>query len=372
MAVPLPLDHELLFLSTTPGLEKALEAEASALGEARLVPGGVELRGRAGLHRRANLWLRTASRVLLRLGELPAADPRALEAALAALPLDRVRLPGAPLRLEASVRDGRISERELAAIARRAFAAPDGGEVALRLRVERGRCTLSADTSGELLYRRGWRQEVSRAPLRETLAAGLLLLAGYDGSEPLWDPLCGSGTLALEAASLALGRAPGFTRRFAFEGWPGHDAAAWQREREAALGRPKSPQPIWGSDLNAGSLGTARRNARRAGLEGAVALFRHDARLPRPELPARGLLVANLPYGKRAGSREDVPELYRQLGRAFRALAGWRAAFLVEASSRAEQWLGLAVERAIELDNGGIPCRLLLGRFRLWARGRSP
>ena len=348
---------ELLFLSTTPGLEEVLLEEARGLGEARRVGGGVELRGPAGLYRRANLWLRTASRVLLRLGDVPAAAPRALEAALGQLSLDAVRSRGAPLRIEAQGR------RDLAALARRAWRAPeDGGELTLLLRLVGGRCTVSVDTSGDLLYRRGWRKEISRAPLRETLAAGLLLLAGYDGREVLWDPLCGSGTVAIEAASLSLGRAPGLSRHFAFERWPSHDRVAWERERASAGGRPRARRPIWASDVNAGALGTARRNARRAGLAEVVRLFRHDATQPWSAAPPEGLLVANLPYGKRVGG--DVKALYRALGHAFRAQPGWRQALLVEAAE-AERWLGFAPTRVIDLDNGGLHCRLLLGRFRL-------
>ncbi len=207
---------EHLFLSTTPGLEPVLLAEARRLGVARRVEGGVELTGPRGLHRKANLWLRTASRVQLRLGDLPAGDARALEAGLARVPLEAVRRPGAPVRLEATAR-GAIREREALAIARRVWGASAGEGPTILLRIENARCTVSVDTSGELLYRRGWRQEISRAPLRETLAVGLLLLAGYDGHEPLWDPVCGSGTIATEAASLAVGRAPGFLRVLAFE-----------------------------------------------------------------------------------------------------------------------------------------------------------
>jgi putative N6-adenine-specific DNA methylase len=284
---------ELLFLSATPGLENVLLEEARTLGRARPTRGGVELSGPIGLHRRANLWLRTASRVRLRHA---------------------------------------------------------GGEA------------IDEDTSGELLYRRGWRQEISRAPLRETLAAGMLLEAGYDGREALWDPLCGSGTIVLEAASIALARAPGLSRHFAFERRPGHDEAAWRREVDAARGRSAARAPIWGSDLNAGSLGTARRNARRAGFTAVVGFFRHDATKPWAEVPARGLLIANLPYGKRVG--RGIEALYHALGEAFRQLEGWRCALLVEARE-AERWLGLTPERVVALDNGGLRCRLLLGRFRV-------
>ncbi|MHB1845476.1 MAG: THUMP domain-containing class I SAM-dependent RNA methyltransferase [Deltaproteobacteria bacterium] len=356
------LEIEVAFAACAPGLEPALLAEATALGPARPVRGGVELSGPPGLHRRANLWLRSASRLLLRVAEIPFSGAPSLAAELAALDLRRYRRPNEPLALEL---DGRLPgwpESRLRPLLARALGplSDEAPAPSLRLRLSNGRCVVSLDCSGELLHRRGYRQEGSRAPLRETLAAGILLLAGYRGEEPLWDPLCGSGTFAIEAALLARGRAPGLGRSFAFERWPSHDPAAWEREQgearaaERSLGLP----PIHASDWNAGSLGTARRNARRAGV--SLELFRHDALIRWSGQPRAGLLVANLPYGKRVGVRAELPELYRGLGRRLAAMSGWRAALLVPAG---ELWRELRWEPSslVRLQNGGLDCQLAVG-----------
>ncbi len=355
--------EETVFASTTPGLEPALEREAQALGRAHRVDGGVEIIGPPGLYRRANLWLRTASRVLLRLTVLEAPSPAALGRALAEVSLAGVRPADAPVAIEASVTRAKLRAPELEALAKRAWpahAVPGREPVGVWLRLEGQRCTVSVDSSGELLYRRGYRQEISRAPMRETLAAGLLLLGGYRGAVPLWDPLCGSGTIAIEAASMALRGAPGLHRRFAFEDWPCHEAELWQEELEAGRGLAALPTPIWGSDLHSGALGTARRNARRAGLEGHLELFRHDATAPRPGLPAAGLIASHLPYGGRLGKKPELDALYRGLGRQLRALRGWSAALLVSGED-VERQLGWTPREVLSLDNGGLRCRLLTG-----------
>ena len=356
---------ETVFAATTPGLEGALEQEARPLGRVRRLDGGVEISGPAGLHRRANLWLRTASRVLLRLAEVEATSEVALARALAQVSLASVRSPRTPVTLEASVSRAKLRANELAALGRRAWPAqgqPEGAALGIWLRLEGSRCTVSVDSSGELLHRRGYRQEVSRAPMRETLAAGLLLLAGYRGEVPLWDPLCGSGTIVIEAALIALRRAPGLLRSFAFEGWPGHDPERWKEERDGGRGLAVLPAPICGSDLHAGSLGTARRNARRAGLLDHLELVRHDATVRRPGSPPHGLLASNLPYGVRLGKTSDLATLYRGLGRTLGALPGWSAALLVSAAGAdLERQLGWSPQEVHAVENGGIRCRLLTG-----------
>jgi putative N6-adenine-specific DNA methylase len=218
------------------------------------------------------------------------------------------------------------------------------------------------DASGENLHKRGYRQEISRAPLRETLAAGLLALAGYTGDAPLVDPMCGSGTLPIEAAWIAQRRAPGLLRHFAFEAWPSFDPNAYALRRAAleAKARPSTP-PIVARDLNAGSLGTARRNARRAGVQDRLTLERVDALTAGPPLGTPpGLVVVNPPYGKRVGEGGELTNLYAGLGRAFRErFAGWRAAVLVP-DRALEAALALEPAQVHPVDNGGIACRLVV------------
>ncbi|MBF5042124.1 RNA methyltransferase [Aggregicoccus sp. 17bor-14] len=379
--MPLPVNdvhqREQLFVSSLPGLEAALADEARAVlrpAAVRAVTGGVELEGEPGLHEEANLRLRLASRVLLRLAELPTPPPAQLERTLASVSLARVWDGRTPLHLSLALSRAFAPAAVLSAAAR-AWRAPglsragglDGGETeevaagcTLLLREAAGRLTLSVDTSGEPLHRRGYRQEVSRAPLRETLAAGVLRLAGYDGSEPLVDPMCGSGTFLIEAGGMSQGIAPGLSRPFAFESFPQHVPATWEQRRARAKGealeRPRGS--LHGFDLNAGALGTARRNARRAGL--TLALERRDVRVLTPPVPGPGLLVANPPYGKRVGEAEDLPGLYRALGATVRgAFAGWRAALLVPDDPALLQALALPDSSRVPLRNGGLRCVLL-------------
>ncbi len=377
---------ERVYVSTLPGLEPALEGEAAALGlSPRRVEGGVELEGPSGLHQEANLRLRTASRVLLRLGTFRAPDAGALTKALTGLPLSRVWDGRTPPKLAVTLHRSRLPgpDAVLAAAARAwglpsvSRAGPLDEEVSpgltLLVRAEGDAWTVSADTSGEALHRRGYRQEVSRAPLRETLAAGILLLAGYDGVAPLVDPMCGSGTFLIEAAWMSLRRAPGLARSFAFEAFPSFDAAAWAARRARAeaeaLPAPRGAQR--GFDLNAGSLGTARRNARRAGV--TLTLERHDVRTLGAPSDGPGLLVANPPYGKRVGEGVDLPGLYRALGATLRkGFGGWRVALLVPQDPGLIQALGLSEAQALPLRNGGLACRLLLARLAPQASGGRP
>jgi putative N6-adenine-specific DNA methylase len=366
---------EEVFVSALPGLEAAVEAEAAGRGLApRRVEGGVELSGEPGLHQEANLRLRTASRVLLRLGRFAAPDVGALTKGLARLPLERVWDGREVPRLSVAVHRARLKGAEavlgaaarawgLASVGKAGVLDEEGAEgLTLLVRLEGEVCTVSADTSGEPLHRRGYRQEVSRAPLRETLAAGILVLAGYDGVEPLVDPMCGSGTFLVEGAWMSRGRAPGLGRGFAFERFPDFDAAGWaaRKARAEAEVLPAPRSVLRGYDLNAGALGTARRNARRAGV--TLMLERQDVRtLTLPEGLGPGLVVANPPYGKRVGEAEDLPGLYRALGQTLRrSFAGWRAAVLIPEDRKLEQALGLPEAKSLPVRNGGLRCRLLL------------
>ncbi|QSQ23492.1 RNA methyltransferase [Pyxidicoccus parkwayensis] len=368
-------NDELVYVSTLPGLEPALEAEASALGwSPRRVEGGVELTGPAGLHQEANLRLRTASRVLLRLGSFRAGDSDTLADRLGALDLSRVWDGRTPPKLSVSMHRSPVPGTDVVfSAAAYAWGLPSleqagaldeegGGEgLTLLVRVEGDVFTVSVDTSGEPLHRRGYRQEVSRAPLRETLAAGILRLAGYDGTEPLVDPMCGSGTFLVEGAWMSMRRAPGLMRHFAFESFPSFDAETWARlkARAEAEALPTPRATLHGFDINAGSLGTARRNARRAGV--TLALERHDVRTLTAPVGGPGLVVANPPYGKRVGEAEDLPELYKALGHTLRhGFAGWRAAVILPDDNTLVKTLNLPEAQSLPVRNGGLRCRLLL------------
>jgi putative N6-adenine-specific DNA methylase len=360
------------FAATTRGLEASLAEEARALGRSTAVPGGVEVAGQRGVHEEACLRLRLANRVLLRLVPLAPASWPWVADALSGADLSGVAEEGAPVWLESTVHHtgapaaptlrtflAHAWKRPVHAAAGEDRASP-GTRLVLRLHEEGG--ALSADASGELLYRRGWRQEVGRAPMRETLGAGMLALSGWRPEEPLWDPMCGSGTLLIEAALRARRMAPGLGRPFAFEGWPGTDEAAWaaRRARATREALASAPAPLHGTDVNAGALGTARRNARRAGVLDSLVLERADVADLSPGTCRPGLLVANLPYGKRVGSRSGLDAVFAAVGEALRTgFAGWRAALLTDEPSRVRHAVGRPPQAEYALSNGGIAVTLL-------------
>jgi putative N6-adenine-specific DNA methylase len=308
-----------IFAACAPGLEPTLTGELAALGlRARAVAGGVEAEGpdAAAI---ACLGSRAADAVKARLWEGPAGGVPAARRELAR------KLPG----VEAEVRR-------------------DGD-----------RATLSADAAGAPLFKRGWRARVGAAPLRESLAAGLLLELGFDGSLPLLDPMCGSGTIAIEGALLSARRAPGLGRTFAFEGWPGHDPARTQavRERLAALARPP-PAAVIGCDRNGGAVRLATKNAEAAGIAPFVHIERVDAGNVRPP-EGPGFCLVNPPYGVRLD--REVEDSWRALGRLVGRLAGWTVGVLAFDPALARLLPGSPV-RALDVQNGGLRCQFLVYR----------
>lgn len=336
------MQQETVFVGTTPGLEGVLAEELAELGfEGEPTSGGVTLCGPHGSYRTINLWSRIASRVLLRVAEVPTPD---------ALRKLKLRDYGENFEVDAfGVDPGKWG----------GVLPSTPGAVKLLLRGTKNGCQVSLDTSGELLHFRGYRQEVGRAPMRETLAAGVLRLAKWNPDEPLWDVMCGSGTLIIEAAEISLGLAAGRNRKFAFEQFPTHDEKSW---RALPREKPGKKPLITGSDLNSGALGTARRNAKRAGVLESIKLERIDA----TKLVARekaGLVIANLPYGKRVGERDELGQLYRALGKSLRsACPGWYFGFLLEGGA---EHLGLKIEEGHDVTNGGIGCQVVLGQISL-------
>ena len=369
--------HERAFVQCLPGLESVLHAEARHIGAVRPVAGGIEIEGPAGVHAEAALVLRVAERVLLRLAEFPVRRWAEVEAGLRAVSLDGVAERESAVVIETSIRiPGAPAPRALAATLARMWRRPveaarseerEGEKPRLLLRVAEGRGVLSADAAGELLHRRGWRQETSRAPLRETLAAGVLALAGFAPDRPLRDPVCGSGTLIIEAALMARSVAPGLGRTFAAEHWPRASGDDWagRRDRLRVLVRPRAPAPIVGSDLNAGALGTARRNARRAGVLGDLQLDRVDVASAVAGMAVPGLVIGNLPYGRRVDARGGLEAFDAALaGTLSQAFRGWRKALLVDDETRLTRAGGTAPHRVHRLVNGGLP--VVLG---IWEPG---
>ncbi|HKA90614.1 MAG TPA: hypothetical protein VKE22_23295 [Haliangiales bacterium] len=298
--------------------------------------------------------------MLVRVGEVEARDFARLRRRAAELAWDA--FPRAP-RVEVSVtarrsrlyHTGAVAERIAGAVADRLGApGPDSPGLRLVVRGQDDVFTISADSSGELLHRRGYRTEDAGAPLRETLAAGLLALCGWDRAVPLHDPTCGSGTIPIEAALLAAGRAPGLGRAFACEAWPGARPELFAALRAEAGGNAPRAR-IGGSDRDPAAVAAAERNAARAGASAWVALAAADVAALR--LPAGpGLVLANPPYGRRLRAAGTV---YRAVGRLARS-AGWDLAVLTADDSLA-RLAGRPVERT-PLVNGGV--RVALYRYR--------
>ena len=364
----------MLFAACAPGLEPVLLGEVQALGlRGRALAGGVEIDGDLQEAMRLNLWLRTASRVLLRLGEPFRSTAFAeLVRKASALPWERFLRKGGSAAFRVTCRksrlyhSGAVEERLHAAAearagfpVRRVEAAEEGPADAQLFvaRFERDVCTVSVDTSGALLHQRGWRGPQAKAPLRETLAAALLMAAGFSGDEPACDPLCGAGTIAIEAALIAMRRAPGSQRGFAFQSWREHSARQWEHLVVAARKqeRPLSVR-IEAADQDAGAVAAARENARRAGV-GIDVVQRRLADLPADA--GRGLLACNPPYGVRLGA--DAPAVLRELAQAAERRPAWQVA-LIAPRELASSVPALRLEPLLRTQNGGIPVELLLAR----------
>jgi putative N6-adenine-specific DNA methylase len=321
---------------------------------------------------RANLWLRTATRVLVRVAEFRATAFYELEKQ--AKKIDWAPFLGAGVAPEFRVTakksklyhsDG-IAERLMLGVGSlNADPTPDTQHQLFVVRAHRDVLTISADTSGELLHMRGYRRAVAKAPLRETLGAALLLAAEWSGERPLLDPFCGSGTIPIEAALIARRIAPGRQREFAFQRWRGFDARLWTRlvaEADASA-LPSVAVAIAGSDRDAGAIESAHANAERAGVLNDVTLEVRPLSAVRPTAPG-GLIVTNPPYGKRIGGagRGDVRDLYAQLGNVVRRnFDGWTVTFLAAEERMAAQ-LGLPLETLFRTSNGGIKVSVMRAR----------
>ncbi len=370
-----PQTSHLFFAPCPRGLEALLTDELRGFGAAdlRTVPGGVSFRGSMELCWRANLGSRLASRVLLQLLHKPykneldvynaahAVDWPTLFGVERSLRVD-VNAIRCPLRsldfLTLRIKDA-VCDRFRARLDKRPDVDTRNPDVRVHGFLDATHFTLYLDTSGEPLYKRGWRTEVGEAPLKENLAAGIVMLSGWDRRETLYDPMCGSGTLLIEAAMLALGMPPGARREFGFQRLAGHDAAGWAALREAVLAAatPSSPLEIYGSDSSPREIERARDNLEAAGLMGSVVFGVGDV-LEMPPPAASGVMIANPPYGVRLGETNELAAFYPQLGNTLKArYSGWRC-YLFSGDPELAKLIRLHASKRTPLFNGPLECRL--------------
>ena len=367
---------EFFFAPCPRGLEQTLAAELATLGATGVASaeGGVGFAGDLALAYRANLESRIASRILWRVGSGPYRDERELYELVHAIDWSRHFDPKRTLRVDIAATRSPLTSLEFATLRTK-------DAVCDRLRADRGvrpsidkrapdvrvhvhltdrEATVYLDTSGEPLFKRGYRRDTDEAPLRENLAAGLLSLSRWTPERPLLDPMCGSGTIVTEAALIAADRAPGLARTFGFQRLAWYDGPTWQRIRQAARDRVK-PAPatpsIVGSDISQAALGKTSSNLRTAQVDAFVRVEMADI-LTRAAPAPQGVLLANPPYGVRLAEANELAAFYPRLGDALkRHFSGWTACFFT-GDLRLAKLIGLKPEKRTPLWNGAIECRL--------------
>ena len=403
-----------LFAVCVPGLESYTSQELERPGLSILHPeeknvdheiGGVEFEGDLIDIYRCNLHLRTASRVLVRLGSFYAAGFPELRRKAGNLPWEQYLKPGQPVAIRVTCHQSRlyhqraVAERIVGAISDRLnqpvqvakyheeletkssidnppsppfskggmgrlmSKGGTGGSLIL-VRMVKDQCTISIDSSGELLHRRGYRLALTKAPLRETLAAAMLLASGWDRISPLLDPFCGSGTIPIEGALMARQIPPGWRRNFAFMNWPNFEEKTWDTLLQGATPRPQTHFPkIIASDRDAGAIRAAQANAERAGVLDCVEFSCHAVSSIDPP-SGIGWVVTNPPYGVRTESNRDLRNLYAQFGKVLRKKCpGWQVTMLCSSSQLLHN-TGFQFDEGISLMNGGIKVKLIRGTVR--------
>ncbi|GBC63345.1 RNA methyltransferase [Desulfonema ishimotonii] len=376
------------FIVTSPGLEKLCYEELTALPlsvkEATVMSGGVGFRGRLHDCYLANLSLRTASRILMRIATFRATNFKQLDQKLVDLPWELWLKPGQVLQIHTTALRSRlyhstaISDRVREGVEIRLQPFPPEPESAdspaspqqLFVRAADDRFTLSLDSSGDLLYRRGIKTHAGRAPLRETLAAAALKMAGYTGQEPLIDPMCGSGTFSLEGAMMADRIPPGFFRKFAFTDWPAFKPRQWAHMKKEAgqqILRPEADMPplIFASDRDEAGCQALEQTLARHGLSARVRVSCRDFFDFSPaDLTDRpGVVALNPPYGIRLGSGQESRDLFQAICRHLRAeYRGWKIALIAPDKDLARQ-LPFRVTRH-PFRHGGLDLTLLTGKIR--------
>lgn len=355
------MDDFEIFATAPPGLEPMLLPEFRALGyqDARYGPGGVTMQGNWCDVWRLNLELRGATKVLARIGSFRAMSLAGLDHRADEFQWGDLLRPGTTVRVDVSCKRSKIyhagaaAERIGKALRKYGMAPSAEGQVTLKVRIEQNIVTLSLDTSGESLHRRGHKLAVGKAPIRETMAALLLRACGFTGDEPVVDPMCGSGTFVIEAAEITAGLQPGRDRSFAFE-----TLASFDQDAVAALRRPgdgHAPRRLFhGSDRDAGAIRMSTENAARAGVADWCAFNCHPAGDVRPPDGPPGLVIVNPPYGGRVSNKKQLFALHASLGTTLKAhFRGWRLGLVTSEPGLAKA-TGLTMRQGSPLPHGGL------------------
>lgn len=372
------LDHLEAFAITAPGLSRIAARELTDIGiaVAEVESAGVTFKGGLREVYGANLRARTVSRVIVRLARFQARTFAELERNSARIVWSKFIAPGRKFEIRVTSRksrlyhSGAVAERIERAVREATEAEPAEGFTAeehegetaqlIIARIERDECVVSMDSSGALLHMRGYRRAVAKAPMRETIAAAMLLACEWRADDPLFDPFCGSGTIPIEGAMLARRIAPGLDRVFAFQQWPWVEAGLWSRmRRDAELEvLDRAAAPIIGTDRDEGAIRAAGENAERARVRDDIELVVSSVSEASVDA-GPGWVVTNPPYGVRVGTSRELRNLYARFGAVMRErFSGWRLAFL-SADHALEAQMRMELETMFRTTNGGIPVRCM-------------
>jgi len=365
------------FATVARGLEELAAQELQELGAEKVVPEftGVSFEGDRALLYRVNLWARLPFRVLRRLDTFSCKDEKALYRGIQSIDWGAYLTPDRTFAVRATGKNRQLNHSHFSALqvknaivdqqrhyfGERSTIDTEQPDLLVNVHITETRCVVSLDSSGGSLHRRGYRPAVGEAPLKETLAAALIRLSEWTPDQPFLDPLCGSGTLPIEAGLKALNIAPGLFRdRFGFEQWHDFDVQQWEhlyQQAEAAT-KTELSAPIVGSDRNAEILQAAQNNAFACGISDYIDL--HYAEFADIEPPAdHGVLICNPPYGDRLGRNDDLAAFYKLMGDIFKQrFKGWTA-FVLTGNLALAKCIGLRPSRRFIVYNGSIECRLL-------------
>jgi len=356
-----------IFLVTVPGLEPALKSEAVEKGFKKPVSakGGVTVKGSWLDVWRANLDLRGASKVLVRLGAFRAMHLAQLDKRARRFPWQETLRNDIPVRVEVTCKKSKIyhqgaAKQRIETAIKEELGAPisDEADLCIKVRIVEDLCTISLDTSGTGLHKRGHKEAVNKAPMRETLAALLLRQSQFTAHEPILDPMCGSGTFVIEAGEIAANLAPGRSRGFAFEQLASFDKTHWEKLKEARAQTSQKPEAeirFYGFDRDGGAINISRANAERSGID-AFCHFEKQAisHLSAPDGPT-GLVIVNPPYGGRIGETKKLFPLYSALGKTLAdKFKGWRVAIITNNDALAKATDLPFKKSKVSFSHGGI------------------